>query len=686
VVVVQEEKLTAVLSEFARTLATDFPIQGILDHLVDRIVEILPITAAGVTLISAGEAPHYIAASDESALRFEQLQTSIGEGPCLLAYQSGAAVSIPDLRHDARFPQFAPAASEAGLAAVFTFPLRHSDGRLGALDLYRDVPGELGEHDMAAAQTLADVTTAYLLMAQARDEARTTSEQFEYGALHDPLTGLANRLLLQERIEHVARRAKRSHTNAAILFIDLDRFKHVNDTYGHLAGDKLLIAVAGRLSALLRPGDTLARFSGDEFVLLCEDMRAGSDGEILARRVSTAFSEPFVLGDIVLTLTASVGIAFAGRGEDVSNRLLAQADMAMYQAKRKGGARHQTIDLRAAREAQAQNNLERDLQGARARDELEVAYQPIVRIADGEITGVEALLRWTHPRHGVVPAASIVALAEESDLISEIGAWVLERGCRDRQTWVREHPDTPLELAVNVSGRQLMSHDFRAGVSDIVARTGMDPTALILEVTESIYIEDSERTAKILSGLRDVGIRLALDDFGTGYSSLSYLRRLPIDIVKIDQGFVSDIDHGSDAKATSGCAVVTAVVNLAHAFKLTVVAEGVETQSQHDHVRDVGCESAQGYFYARPMPAAAIGDYLCELEHGKSRRPATPRDELATDNPERPAETPAPDVVTGHAASDVQASPKALLAHCAAEALDCVRGLSSSTHQKGCVE
>src|SRR5665213_1032784 len=325
-----DDKLSAVLSEFARTLATDFPIQGILDHLVKRIVDVLPISAAGVTLISAGSAPHYIAASDESALRFERLQTDVGQGPCLLAYASGEAVSVPDLAKDARFPLFGPAALKAGLAAVFTFPLRHGEGRLGALDLYRQTPGALSARDMAAAQTLADVATAYLLNAQARDDARAASDRFQHNALHDSLTGLPNRALLQERLDHAALRASRSHTTAGILFADLDHFKQVNDTLGHHVGDELLIAVAQRLSALVRPGDTLSRISGDEFVFLCEDMTSEADVAALGKRVEHAFRMPFSLSGRVIAVTASVGMAYAGRGEEISDQLLVKADTAMY--------------------------------------------------------------------------------------------------------------------------------------------------------------------------------------------------------------------------------------------------------------------------------------------------------------------------------------------------------------------
>jgi diguanylate cyclase (GGDEF)-like protein len=371
--VVQEEKLSAVLTEFAHTMATDFPIQAILDHLVERIVEVLPVTAAGVTLISDGAAPHYIAASDESALRFEMLQTEVGEGPCLTAYQSGVAVAVADLSNEDRFPRFRAVAADAGLVAVFAFPLRHSDGRLGALDLYRSTPGPLDEADMAAAQTLADVAAAYLVNAQGREDARMTSDSFRHSASHDALTGLPNRSLLLQRIQHAAQRGRRSHTHTAVLFVDIDRFKLVNDAYGHQVGDELLVAIGQRLSALVRPGDTLARFAGDEFVFLCEDMESAADGELLGSRIDRAFLEPFVLTGVQLAVTASVGLAFAGAGEAVSTYLVSNADIAMYQAKRKGGAGHQIIDLREASEMVSRNSLESDLRVAFARHDLSVA-------------------------------------------------------------------------------------------------------------------------------------------------------------------------------------------------------------------------------------------------------------------------------------------------------------------------
>ena len=589
-------------------MVTDFPIQSILDHLVERIVEILPVSAAGVTLITGDLAPRYIAASNKSALRYERLQTKIGQGPCLLAYESGDPVSVPDLANDDRFPQFARAAVEAGLAAVFTFPLRHGDGRLGALDLYRDVPGALDTADLEAAQTLADVVAAYLLNARAREEALETSDRFHHNSRHDPLTGLPNRVMLQYRLEHAAQRARRSNTNAAILFADLDRFKQVNDTYGHQVGDDLLLAVAQRLSGLVRPGDTLARVSGDEFVFLCEDLHSAAAVEALAARIDTAFAQPFTLDAMEVSITASVGVAFAGPGEDISNQLVVQADTAMYQAKRKGGAGHQIIDLREAVRATGGSSLEAELRAAVARQELDIAYQPIVRCEDGQVCSVEALVRWNHPQRGSVSPASIVALAEQSDLIGQIGAWVLERSFLDRGRWLQDHPGHPLDLAVNVSGRQLTEHDFCATVKSVLTRTGMDPTALVLEMTEDVVIEDSDRAITMFENLRALGIRLALDDFGTGYSSLSYLLRLPVNIVKIDQSFISHIGHPQ-----KGAAIVAAVTNLAHVLGLSVVAEGVETQQQHDEISAIGCEFAQGYFYAAPMTTAAISAHLGSL-------------------------------------------------------------------------
>ena len=597
----REQVLSDVLSEFANTLVTDFPIQAILDHLVLRIVDVLPISAAGVTLVSSNQMPHYVAASDESALRYEKLQTELGEGPCLAAYRSGGAVAIPDLRTDQNFPAFGPRALSEGLAAVFTFPLHQGDRQLGALDLYRSEPGELDEHDMRAAQTLADVAAAYLVNAQARAELRDSTDHFRESSLHDPLTGLPNRLLFSQLLRHAVQRGRRSHKKLAVLFADLDRFKQVNDVHGHQIGDDLLVAVAERLTRLLRPGDTMARLSGDEFVILCEDLDHEFLAEALATRIGTALTAPFVFGVIELNMTASVGIAFAGLGEDVPELLLQQADAAMYQAKRKGGGRHAVLDLREQELADLRAELEHDLQGATGRGEMRADYQPIVSTDDGRIVGVEALLRWEHPSRGLVPPMTVVPMAEQHGLISEIGRWMLEQACHDRNRWQEDLQHDDLQVSVNVSSHQLMSPTFCGTVESVLSDTHTAPALLTLEVTEGLFVEDIDRAITVLHDLKELGVSFALDNFGTGFLSLSQLRRFPVDFLKIDHAFIGGLGRGK-----RNSAIVSALVDLGHALDMTIVAEGVETLRQKQEASALGCEFSQGYFFAHPMTADSL--------------------------------------------------------------------------------
>lgn len=331
---VDEGKLAQVLSDLARTMITDSPMQGIADRLAKCIVEVLPVTSAGVTLIVPETGSRYTAASDATALRYEQLQNDIQDGPFHVAHATGEAVRVADLHADVRFSQFAAAAIPSGLAAVFTFPLRHDTDRLGAMDLYRNTTGPLDPHDFSIAQTLADVTAAYLVMARARDDARAAAESFKQIALHDLLTGLPNRQLLEDRIESAAQRARRTDTSAAILFVDLDQFKRVNDAYGHGVGDELLVAIARRLSTLIRPSDTLARLCGDEFVFLCEDLDSPDDVDLITTRIADALAAPFESAGHEITITASVGVAYAGPGRRISTDLVSEADKAMYEAKR----------------------------------------------------------------------------------------------------------------------------------------------------------------------------------------------------------------------------------------------------------------------------------------------------------------------------------------------------------------
>jgi diguanylate cyclase (GGDEF)-like protein len=610
------EELSDVLSEFARTMVTEFPIQGILDHLVKRIVEIMPVTAAGVTLISDGLEPRYIAASNGSALRYERLQSELGEGPCLAAYHTGEAISVPDLRIEKRFPKFSPGALDAGLGAVFTFPMNHGELRLGALDLYRDTPGPISDDSMGAAQTLADVAAAYVLNAQARADLQDTSDRSREAALHDSLTGLPNRALLLERLEHAFLRGRRSGNTSGVFFVDLNRFKQVNDTFGHRVGDELLVAAAERLTAVLRPGDTLARLAGDEFVILCEDLEERSQADAIVTRVDAALALPFVLSDVEVKITTSIGIAFTGGGNDAPEQLIHDADLAMYRTKRQSVEGRQLFDLRELHLAEDQASLKLALPGAAERGELALAYQPIVAAADGQLTGVEALLRWTHPSRGSISPTVLIPLAEQSGLISEIGRWVLERAWSDRRAWQR-HRGEDLAVSVNVSAHQLMSAGFTDSVAAVLDASPADPGLLTLEVTESVFFRDDERALVLLNDLKDMGVNLALDDFGTGYASLNYLTRFPIDVVKVDRAYTANV--GRDP---AGNTIMTAVIGLAHGLGMTVVSEGVETADQHRKLTRLGCDSCQGFYFARPMTPSGLDALIQQRADGDGRLPA----------------------------------------------------------------
>jgi diguanylate cyclase (GGDEF)-like protein len=604
-------QLSDVLGEFARTMVTDFPIQAILDHLVTRIVEVLPVTSAGVTLISPTMDPRYVAASNTDALRFERLQTELGEGPCLVAYTSGSEVLVPDLANDDRFQRFAPRAVKAGLTAVFTFPLNHGDRRLGALDLYHDVPGELSPDAIEAAHTLADVAAAYLINAQARADLQDMSDRSRDAALHDALTGLPNRTLLLERLHHAFSRSRRSRVLSAVFFVDLDRFKAVNDSYGHEVGDQLLIATASRLTDVLRPGDTLARLAGDEFVILCEELEDDAQADAIAHRMDAELSEPFVLPTAEIHMTASIGIAFTHRDIDSAEQVLNDADRAMYRTKRRRDPHHYSFDLRELQLAQDQTDLERSLAGAAERGELELAYQPIVAAVDARPAAVEALVRWKHPVRGLVAPTVLIPLAEQSGLISEVGSWVLTQACSDQQLW-RAQESRDLAVAVNVSAHQFMSPGFANSIGEVLETAAIKPEALILEVTESVFVGDADRALAVFDALKDLGVKLSLDDFGTGYSSLSYLMNFLVDSVKVDRAFTANL-VGDPSSQT----IVSAIIDLAHDLGISVVAEGVETAEQHLELARLGCDFCQGYYFAVPGPASQLG--LVERDAGRLR-------------------------------------------------------------------
>jgi diguanylate cyclase (GGDEF)-like protein len=614
----ESESLSDVLSEFARTMVTDFPIQGILDHLVKRIVVILPITAAGVTLIAPGTGPRYLAASNASALRFERLQTELGEGPCVTAYQFGNAVSVPDLRNEDRFPTFTARALTAGLSAVFSFPLRHGDRQLGALDLYRDSSGALSTDFMSSAQTLADVAAAYVLNAQARADLQLSSDRSAEAALHDPLTGLPNRVLALTHLDHALLRQHRTGKLTAVLFVDLDHFKAVNDTYGHQLGDDLLVAVVERLTRVLRTSDTLARLSGDEFLILCEDLDGPSQADAIVARVHSELASPFTLSETKVRITASVGIALSEHGKDAPDQLMRDADLAMYGTKRRNVSSRPAGELTGLHHAENSVGLERALSGAAGRGELHLDYQPIVAAADGRITGAEALLRWTHPTLGKVSPRVLISLAEQSGQIVDIGKWVLERASEERNRWQTPRADG-LAVSINISAHQLMSADFTETVAAALDDHSLDAGSLTLEVTETVFVRDRQRALLVLNDLKDLGVMLALDDFGTGYSSLSYLMTYPIDTIKVDSDFVANL--GRNAASDT---IVSAVIELAHGLGMSVVAEGVETPSQQRRLAGLGCDFCQGFYFARPMSVSSLDTLIRRGNGSPPPLPARP--------------------------------------------------------------
>jgi diguanylate cyclase (GGDEF)-like protein len=485
------------------------------------------------------------------------------------------------------------------VAAVFGFPMRIDGRQIGAVDLYRDKPGALSADEVAAGQILADVAAAYIVNARGRVASQEAEEEQRYRALHDPLTALPNRTLLYDRIAHALSRARREPAVPAVLCIDLDRFKVVNDSLGHRAGDRLLVAVTERLQQALRPGDTLARLGGDEFVVLCDDLAEAGQALSLAGRISNELTSPFQLDDEEVVITASIGMAYAREGHETPEILLQDADTAMYRAKEQGGARYEVIDEQVRSQAQQRLGRENDLRRAIERDELRLVYQPIVSATDGKLQGMEALLRWQHPRRGLLLPADFLPLAEETGLIVPIGAWVLTQACEALQRWRHHTGAEALRLSVNMSALQLARPDFVVSVAATLHDTGTDAAQVCLEVTEHVLVDEGPEVLRTLDELKELGIGLAIDDFGTGYCSLTYLKRVPADTVKVDRTFVAGL--GSDQQDT---AIVTAVVNLAHSLGMTVVAEGVETPTQLARTRELGCDLVQGYHLFRPLEGA----------------------------------------------------------------------------------
>ncbi|MCP5155386.1 MAG: EAL domain-containing protein [Ectothiorhodospiraceae bacterium] len=427
-------------------------------------------------------------------------------------------------------------------------------------------------------------------------QERRADRRAQYLAYHDALTGLGNRAHFMERLEAVLERARSQRQRAAVLYLDLDGFKLINDTLGHDTGDLLLKAVAGRLSGCLRDGDVVARLGGDEFSITLEGVEQRSQASAAANRVLDALAQPVSVNGRELFVGASIGIALFPDDGDDAVTLLKNADTAMYRAKDGGRNTAEFYTSAMGSQVQARVSLESSIRRALESDEFRVFYQPVVDLPSGRLLGFEALVRWQHPELGLVSPGEFVPVAEESGLINPLGLLVLERACRDCRAW-QARSQRPVRVAVNLSGRQFAERDLVEVVARTLSRTGLAPTLLELEITENVVMQNTDDSVAMLRELKALGIHLAVDDFGTGYSSLAYLKRLPIDSLKIDRSFVHQIPDDADDSA-----IVQAVVAMAHSLRLRVVAEGVETVEQAAFLRGIGCDVAQGFLFGRPQP------------------------------------------------------------------------------------
>jgi diguanylate cyclase (GGDEF)-like protein len=498
--------------------------------------------------------------------------------------------------------------TELGTAAVATIPIVIDGEPVGLVvgdvterpERLRDDPEVPKRLRGLASQATIAIRNARLL------------ESIRHQALHDSLTGLPNRALILDRVEQMLVRARRTGTESAALFIDLDGFKQVNDTLGHEAGDRLLQSVATRLSATLREADTIARLGGDEFVVLVEGGSPTGSPEFVAERLLDVLREPFEIDGTArghLRITASIGIAF---GSNITaTDLLRDADIALYEAKTAGRDRFVTFQREMQAAVEDRLTLELDLRAASERREFFLMYQPIFDLESGRVLGVEALLRWNHPTRGVVQPDTFIPLLEETNQIVHVGSWILTEACRQAVAW--HLPERNMYVSVNVSARQLDDQNLVQDLGAILDTTGLDPSALVIEITETAIMRDADATARQLTAVKSLGVSVAIDDFGTGYSSLAYLRQFPVDILKIDRSFITPLSAATGA--TESKALLHTLVQLGKQLGLKTLAEGIEQHDQYFHLQEEQCDSGQGFIFARPLAAGAVEDFLASLPH-----------------------------------------------------------------------
>jgi diguanylate cyclase (GGDEF)-like protein len=513
------------------------------------------------------------------------------------ALVTGKATVVDDWSTETRFEQ-SELQSAQGMQSAAIVLIKGKEEPFGVLGAGAGELHGFTQGDVDFMQAIANVLANAV-------ERRRTEERTQHEALHDGLTGLPNRNLFLDRLRHALSAGARRQTAIAVLFLDLDQFKLVNDSLGHAAGDELLAAVAPRIEQALRPGDTVARFGGDEFAVLAEDVGDERGATRIAERIAEALARPFILREREHFVSASIGISL-GTGAEPPEALIRDADSALYRSKEHGRGGYEIFDevmrSRVIEHMQTENDLRRALQ----REELVLHYQPVIRLQDGTIASMEALLRWNHPERGLIGPLAFIPVAEDSRLIVPIGRWVIEQACRQAAAWQQLKPDSaPVSVAVNLSARQLADPELIHHLESSIRANGIEPSSLWLELTESTLLDDTAHVERTLGALQRLGVCLVLDDFGVGFSSLGYLKRLPLSIVKLDRSFVENVtDNPNDA------AIVRAVSDMAETIGIGVVAEGVETEDQVRVARELGCGYAQGFHFSEPVPASYVEPLL----------------------------------------------------------------------------